>query len=238
MGCLIIAIPDTWYRDGAFLPLSACVKIAYGKTLPYLKKLNPFSTWGILEDPGAVSWVRRKGGTKGGSFARTWKRSSRLFSRPDWLPLGLRRCTWGRFLTFFCLVPGCDHRRTVFSHSLIIKEGFVKKCRYLDSRLPKPFKFKKRYCWLSTENFLYAKTNDSQVTKQKHSFSCRHQKKKFLSPGRFLEIGRILQKRPGNEVAKDGQKNEIGYATEIVTFLGLQNRNLLKRTELSYITTK
>ena len=61
------------------------------------------------------------------------------------------------------LVPGCDHRRTVFSHSLIIKEGSVKKCRYRDTRLPKPYKFKKRYCWLSTENFLYAKTNDSQV---------------------------------------------------------------------------
>ena len=27
-----------------------------------------------------------------GSFARTWKLSSRLFSRPDWLPLGLRGC--------------------------------------------------------------------------------------------------------------------------------------------------
>lgn len=61
------------------------------------------------------------------------------------------------------LVPGCDHRRTVFSQSLIIKEGSVKKCRYRDTRLPKPYKFKKRYCWLSTENFLYAKTNDSQV---------------------------------------------------------------------------
>jgi len=51
----------------------------------------------------------------------------------------------------------------VFSNSLIIKEGSVKKCRYRDTRLPKPYKFKKRYCWLSTENFLYAKTNDSQV---------------------------------------------------------------------------
>ena len=27
-----------------------------------------------------------------GSFARTWKLSSRLFSRPDWLPLGLWEC--------------------------------------------------------------------------------------------------------------------------------------------------
>lgn len=60
-------------------------------------------------------------------------------------------------------VPGCDHRRTVFNHSLILKEGSVKKCRYRDSKLPKPYKFKKRYCWLSTENLLYAKTNDSQT---------------------------------------------------------------------------
>ena len=28
-----------------------------------------------------------------GSSARAWKLSSRLFSRPDWLPLGLRGCT-------------------------------------------------------------------------------------------------------------------------------------------------
>ena len=27
-----------------------------------------------------------------GAFARTWKLSSHLFSRPDWLPLGLRVC--------------------------------------------------------------------------------------------------------------------------------------------------
>lgn len=75
-------------------------------------------------------------------------------------------------------VPGCDHRRTVFSHSLIIKEGFVKKCRYLDSRLPKPFKFKKRYCWLSTENFLYAKTNDSQT-------------RQFLPTKKILAVERV-----------------------------------------------
>ena len=55
----------------------------------------------------------------------------------------------------------------MFSHSLIIKEGSVKKCRYRDTRLPKPYKFKKRYCWLSTENFLYAKTKDSQVRNRK-----------------------------------------------------------------------
>ena len=35
---------------------------------------------------------------EGGSFVRAWKLSSRRFSRPDWLPLGLRGCgevqTW------------------------------------------------------------------------------------------------------------------------------------------------
>ena len=45
----------------------------------------------ILGDPGAVSRVERIGATK--VFARTWKLSSRLFSRPDWLPLGLRGWT-------------------------------------------------------------------------------------------------------------------------------------------------
>lgn len=75
-------------------------------------------------------------------------------------------------------VPGCDHRRTVFSHSLIIKEGSVKKCRYRDTRLPKPYKFKKRYCWLSTENFLYAKTNDSQT-------------RQFLPTRKILAVERV-----------------------------------------------
>lgn len=75
-------------------------------------------------------------------------------------------------------VPGCDHRRTVFSHSLIIKQGFVKKCRYKDSKLPKPYNFKKRYCWLSTENFLYAKTNDSQT-------------RQFLPTKKILAIERV-----------------------------------------------
>ncbi|XP_020614475.1 rasGAP-activating-like protein 1 isoform X2 [Orbicella faveolata] len=75
-------------------------------------------------------------------------------------------------------VPGCDHRRTVFSNSLIIKEGSVKKCRYRDTRLPKPYKFKKRYCWLSTENFLYAKTNDSQT-------------RQFLPTRKILAVERV-----------------------------------------------
>lgn len=75
-------------------------------------------------------------------------------------------------------VPGCDHRRTVFSQSLIIKEGSVKKCRFRDSRLPKSYKFKKRYCWLSTENLLYAKTNDSQT-------------RQFLPTRKILAIERV-----------------------------------------------
>ena len=37
-----------------------------------------------------------------GSFAHTWKLSSRLFSRPDWIPLGLQRWLgrWTRRNTF------------------------------------------------------------------------------------------------------------------------------------------
>ena len=44
----------------------------------------------VLGDPGAVSRVERKDATK---VTKTKKLSSRLFSRPDWLPLGLRG--WG-----------------------------------------------------------------------------------------------------------------------------------------------
>ena len=52
----------------------------------------------IPGDPGAVSRAELKSATnvfKHGrkSFsAHAWKLSSRLFSRPDWLPLGLRGC--------------------------------------------------------------------------------------------------------------------------------------------------
>ena len=67
-----------------------------------------------------------------GSFARTWKLSSRLFSRPDWLPLGLRGwhhvyvkrqtqicTTWPRF-PFAC--------RLLFiisTHKLVVSRNFL-----------------------------------------------------------------------------------------------------------------
>ena len=45
-----------------------------------------------------------------GSFTRTWKLSSRLFSRPDWLPLGLRgwsqRCLLNRGFTVISELTG------------------------------------------------------------------------------------------------------------------------------------
>ena len=39
-----------------------------------------------------------------GSSALTWKLSSRLFSRPDWLPLGLRGCIWQCILVIQLIV--------------------------------------------------------------------------------------------------------------------------------------
>ena len=61
------------------------------------------------------------------------------------------------------LVPRCDHRRSLFHQSLVIKEGYLKKCHRNAVWIPKPFSFKKRYCWLSTENLLYGRTVESAV---------------------------------------------------------------------------
>jgi len=63
-------------------------------------------------------------------------------------------------------VPGCDDKRSVFSDAVTIKQGFIKKCSYSDTKLPSGYNFKKRYCWLNIEKFLYAKSNDSQVSKR------------------------------------------------------------------------
>ena len=54
----------------------------------YRRFLCPIRNRHLLEFLEMVRWesVTR------GSFALTWKLSSRLFSRPDWLPLGLREC--------------------------------------------------------------------------------------------------------------------------------------------------
>jgi len=66
----------------------------------------------------------------------------------------------------FFAVPGCDDKRSVFSDAVTIKQGFIKKCSYSDTKLPSGYNFKKRYCWLNIEKFLYAKSNDSQVSKR------------------------------------------------------------------------
>ena len=46
----------------------------------------------ILGDPGAVSREGRKGAAE--VFKHAWKLLPRLFSRPNWLPLGLRGCPY------------------------------------------------------------------------------------------------------------------------------------------------
>ena len=58
-----------------------------------------------------------------GSFARTWKLSSRLFSRPDWLPLGLRGRKTVQVRLPFRVTRRCvqDRNRTLYgliSHAL------------------------------------------------------------------------------------------------------------------------
>ena len=76
-----------------------------------------------------------------------------------------RDCTSvSQFFSF--AVPGCDDKRSVFSDAVTIKQGFIKKCSYSDTKLPSGYNFKKRYCWLNIEKFLYAKSNDSQVSKR------------------------------------------------------------------------
>lgn len=60
-------------------------------------------------------------------------------------------------------VHGWDDKRSVFSDAVTIKQGFIKKCSYSDTKLPSGYNFKKRYCWLNIEKFLYAKSNDSQT---------------------------------------------------------------------------
>ena len=59
-----------------------CSPIGHNNTKHFfLPNQEPASAW-ILE------MVRRESVPRG-SFARTWKLSSRYFTRPDWLPLGL-----------------------------------------------------------------------------------------------------------------------------------------------------
>ena len=55
--------------------------------------LCPIRSRHLLEFLETVRWES----VPRGSFVRTWKLSSCLFSRPDWLPLGLRGWKWLRW---------------------------------------------------------------------------------------------------------------------------------------------
>ena len=60
------------------------------------------------------------------SFARTWKLSSRLFSRPDWLPLGLRG--WLKVeLTGVCNAKHC-YTKVVKNCRSIFDDNFTTLC--------------------------------------------------------------------------------------------------------------
>ena len=67
-------------------PRRNCSPIGHNNTKHFL---CPISSLHPLEFLEIVRWES----VPRGSFARTWKLSSRPFSRPDWLPLGLRG--WG-----------------------------------------------------------------------------------------------------------------------------------------------
>ena len=62
-----------------------CSPIGHNNTKHFLCPIRSRHPLEFLE---MVRWES----VPGGSFALTWKLSSRLFSRPDWLPLGLRGC--------------------------------------------------------------------------------------------------------------------------------------------------
>ena len=64
-----------------------CSPIGHNNTMHFL---CPIRSQHPLEFSEMVRWES----VPRGSFALTWKLSSRLFSRPDWLPLGLRGCYW------------------------------------------------------------------------------------------------------------------------------------------------
>ena len=85
-----------------------------------------FSTWQMAKvhfgrSPSSETQGQSVGlGEKAG---RTWKLSSRLVSRPDWLPLGLRGwvIAYGRFLCLcFLLNFGNFHQAMPFVYTIII----------------------------------------------------------------------------------------------------------------------
>ena len=74
-----------------------------------------------------------------GSSTRAWKLSSRLFSRPDWLPLGLRGCEErgeGMFSQHSLNVPGLFHLNRIATEEImhcyffnILKTCWLKKVK-------------------------------------------------------------------------------------------------------------
>ncbi|XP_077864810.1 rasGAP-activating-like protein 1 [Saccoglossus kowalevskii] len=66
-------------------------------------------------------------------------------------------------LDYLKVPAGELQQRSVFHHSMTIKEGYVRKRRGEDIAVVTPFTFKKRYFWLSNENLSYAKEPEIEV---------------------------------------------------------------------------
>ena len=91
-----------------------CFPIGHNHTKHFL---CPIRSWYPLEFLEMVWWES----VPRGSSAHTWNLSSRLFSRPDWLPLGLRGCCspWLGTIrqSIFCAQSGAGNRLTVWKWS-------------------------------------------------------------------------------------------------------------------------
>ena len=85
-----------------------CLPIGHNNTKHFLCPIRSRHPLEFLE---IVRWES----VPRGSFARTWKLSSRLFSRPDWLPLGLRRWKRVKVRLPFRVMTRCvqDRNRTL-----------------------------------------------------------------------------------------------------------------------------
>ncbi|XP_077995563.1 rasGAP-activating-like protein 1 isoform X2 [Glandiceps talaboti] len=66
-------------------------------------------------------------------------------------------------LDYLKVSPGEIQQRSVFHHSMTIKEGYLRKRRGEDIAVVTPFTFKKRYFWLSNETLSYAKEPEIEV---------------------------------------------------------------------------
>ncbi|XP_070571992.1 rasGAP-activating-like protein 1 isoform X2 [Ptychodera flava] len=66
-------------------------------------------------------------------------------------------------LDYLKVPPGEVQQRSVFHHTMTIKEGYLRKRRGEDIAVITPFTFKKRYFWLSNETLSYAKEPEIEV---------------------------------------------------------------------------